>query len=93
MRSAEAGTFDIVAGHVNGDEVANGVMTIAESGQWGANITLKRSAQHDDDQVADVTLLGDLCAWVGRARVRNASNRQLELTGEGMLSVEPAVGA
>jgi len=93
MKAAEPGTFDIVAGHVHGDEVRKGVMTIAESGQWRATLTLKRSAQRDDRQVADVTLFGDLCAWVGRATVCNGSSGQLELTGEGTLSVEPAVGA
>ncbi len=42
MKPAEAGTFDIVAGHVHGDEVRKGVMTIAETGQWYANLSLKR---------------------------------------------------
>jgi len=93
MKPAEAGTFDIVAGHVHGDEVGRGVMTIAESGQWCASLSLKRPGQQDDSQVADVTLVGDLCAWVGQARIRKASDGQLELTGEGTLSVEPAVGA
>ena len=85
MKPAEAGTHDIVAGHVHGDEVGKGVLMIAETGQWRANVTLKRPTQEHDSHAADVTLPGDVCAWFGRARVRAGSNGQLELTGEGTL--------
>jgi len=93
MKPAEAGTFDIVAGHVHGDEVREGVLTIAETGQWYASLSLKRPSRYDDSPVADVTLVGDLCGWPGQARIRTAGDGQLELTGEGTLSVESAVGA
>src|SRR4051794_3727967 len=95
MRTAATpGSFDIVAGHVQGKEVANGVLEIKADGSWQAAVTLKHhhvASNHvGSEREAEVTLMSDLCAWTGRATI--TSSDPLTLQGRS-LELQPAVGA
>jgi len=93
MKAAEPGSFDIVAGHIQGLEVDKGTLTIRDDGAWLADITLSDNQVSPTEAESQVTLLGDLFAWSGHARIAASAAGVLNLIGVGSLAVQPAVGA
>jgi hypothetical protein len=99
MQIAEAGVYDIVAGHLAVQEGGSGPVRvrkarlhIGDDGAWHARAEVDGQAPEADD--VDLTLMSDFCAWSGRGHIvsRNA-NGHIEIRSDEALTVQPAIGA
>lgn len=94
MKQAESGSFDISAGALHfGDSpkvaITRGVLTIHANGHWNAEVVCDSTAVLTE--AVDVSLVGDVYAWQGKASVADGEGRDVyRLTGAGALVTEPA---